>query len=169
MWSVKRLYLLRHAKSSWDEPGLDDRERPLAPRGRKASKVIAKHLREQAITPDLVLCSPARRTRQTLDRLGLDSAEVGFDDELYGAAAGELLGALNRIDDAVGSAMVIGHNPGLQDLALELARSGVEIPAMRSKFPTAALATLEFDGSWGDLAPGGAELTAFVRPKELVS
>jgi phosphohistidine phosphatase len=164
---VRRLYLLRHAKSSWDDPALADRDRPLAQRGRKASKLIAAHLRDEGVAPDLVLCSPAKRTRQTLKRTGLDAGDVRFDDELYAASAGELLAVVNGIDDDVDSAMVIGHNPGVQDLALQLAGSGPEISAMRTKFPTAALATLAFSGSWRGLAPGGAELVAFVKPKQL--
>ena len=164
---MKRLHLLRHAKSSWDEPKLADRERPLAPRGRKASKVIAGHLRDEGIAPDLVLCSPSKRTRQTLQRLELDAAVVRFEDELYAASAGELLAVLNGIGDDVGSAMLIGHNPGIQDLALQLAGSGSDASAMRAKFPTAALATLAFSGSWRELAPGGASLVAFVKPKQL--
>jgi phosphohistidine phosphatase len=165
---MKRLFLLRHAKSSWDESGLADHERPLAKRGRQASKVIAEHLREEKIRPELVLCSPSARTRQTLERIGLgDDAEVRIVDELYGASAGDLLEVLYGVADDVGSVMVIGHNPGIEDLALQLAGSGEELERMREKFPTAALATLEFDGAWGELAPGGAELVAFVKPKEL--
>jgi phosphohistidine phosphatase len=164
---VRRLYLLRHAKSSWDEPGLADRDRPLAPRGRKASKLIAAHLREEGISPELVLCSPSKRTRQTLKRIGIEGGEVWLDDELYAASAGELLGIINGIDDEVTSAMVIGHNPGLQELALQLAGSGPEISTIRTKFPTAALATLAFVGGWSELAPGGADLLAFVKPKQL--
>jgi len=167
MCALRRLYLLRHGKSSWDEPGLADRERPLAARGRKASKLIAGHLRDEGIAPDLVLCSPSKRTRQTLDRLALDAAQVRFEDELYAATGGELLAVLNGIGDDVGSAMLIGHNPGIQDLALQLAGSGSEIGTMRGKFPTAALATVAFEGRWGDLAPGSAELVAFVKPKQL--
>ena len=164
---VKRLFLLRHAKSSWDEPGLADHERPLAARGRKASKLIAAHLRAEGIAPELVLCSPSKRTRQTLQRLELDSGKVRFEDDVYAASAGELLAVLNDVGDDVGSAMLIGHNPGIQDLALQLAGSGPELAAVRSKFPTAALATLAFDRSWRELAPGEADLVAFTKPKQL--
>lgn len=164
---VRQLLLLRHAKSSWDEPGLSDRERPLAARGRRASKLIAKHMRNLRIAPDLVLCSSAKRTQQTLERIGLDSAEVRIEDELYGASAGELLTILNHLPDDFESVMVVGHNPGVEDLTLQLAGSGEELGRVREKFPTAALATLEFDSSWRELAPGTAELVAFVKPKEL--
>ena len=165
---MKRLYLLRHAKSSWDEPGLADRDRPLAPRGERASNSMAKYLRDEGIVPELVLCSPSKRTRETLERLGLgDGTEVRIEDELYAASAGELLGALHEVPDAVESVMVIGHNPGMERLALELAAGGDELDRMREKFPTAALATLELDGTWSELAPGGGELVSFVKPKEL--
>jgi phosphohistidine phosphatase len=167
---MKRLYLLRHAKSSWDEPMLADHDRPLAPRGRRAAKVMAEHLRRRAIAPELVLCSPSRRTRQTLKRLapvlGKD-ADVQIEPELYAAPARDLLEVLHVVPDEVESVMLIGHNPGIQDLALSLASAGSEVPRLRSKFPTAALATLELNGTWRELAPGGAELVSFVKPKEL--
>jgi phosphohistidine phosphatase len=165
---MRRLFLLRHAKSSWDEPGLADRERPLAARGRKASKLIGGHLREEGIAPELVLCSPSVRTRETLKRLGLgDGAEVRIEDELYGASADELLAVLRDLPDELDSVMLIGHNPGIEDLTIRLAGEGEELVRVRDKFPTAALATLELDTSWRGLAPGGAELVAFVKPKEL--
>ena len=164
---MKTLYLLRHAKSSWDEPGLADRDRPLAPRGRRASKVMAEHLRDERIAPELVLCSPSQRTRETLDRIGLEErSEVRIEDDIYGASPGDLIEVLHRVPDDVGSAMLIGHNPSIQDLALTLAAGGA-LDRVREKFPTAALATLELDGNWAELAPGGAELVAFVKPKEL--
>ena len=165
---MKRLYLLRHAKSSWDEPGLPDRDRPLAPRGRRASKVMADHLRDERIAPELVLCSPSQRTRETLERIGLDQrSKVRIEDDIYGASPADLLDLLRRVPDDLESAMLIGHNPAMQELALSLAETGADRERMRQKFPTAALATLELDGSWTELAPGGAELVAFVKPKEL--
>ena len=167
---MKRLYLLRHAKSSWDDPTLADHDRPLAPRGRRASRVMAEHLRRKGISPKLVLCSPSRRTRQTLKRLapGLGkNADVRIEPELYAASAADLLELLHEVPDEVKAVMLIGHNPGIQDLAVSLARGGTEIARVRSKFPTAALATLELNGSWRELAPGSAELVSLVKPKEL--
>jgi phosphohistidine phosphatase len=167
---IKHLFLLRHAKSSWDDPTLADHDRPLAPRGRRAARVIAEHLRRKGIAPELVLCSPSRRTRQTLTRIapGLgENADVQIDSELYTASAAELLEVLREVPDEVQSVMLIGHNPGIQDLALSLARGGSEVVRVRSKFPTAALATLELDGSWRELAPGSAELVSLVKPKDL--
>jgi phosphohistidine phosphatase len=166
----KYLFLLRHAKSSWDDPGLADHERPLAPRGRRAAKVMAKHLERKGIAPELVLCSPATRTRQTLTRLapGLGkNPDVQIEPELYAASAPVLLEVLHEVPDEIESVMLIGHNPGIQDLALSLARGGPEVVRVRSKFPTAGLATLELNGSWRELAPGTAELVSLVKPKDL--
>jgi phosphohistidine phosphatase len=166
---VRDLLLLRHAKSSWDDPELPDRERPLAPRGRRDAGRIARHLRRAGSTPDLVLCSPATRTRETLElvRPALGDAAVLLEDELYAAPAGRLLERVHRVPDSVASLMLIGHNPGLQDLALLLAASGDELERLRTKFPTAALATLAFDEGWDRLARSAAALTAYVVPKQL--
>lgn len=167
---MKKLLLLRHAKSSWDEPGLADQDRPLAPRGRRATKVMAAHLRDVEAAPDLVLCSSAVRTRETLERISSalgDHAEIQIESDLYGASEHELLERLRAVDDAVGSVLLIGHNPGIEQLALALSGSGEQLDAMRVKYPTGALATLEFDGSWRELGPASARLTDFVTPKQL--
>ena len=165
---MRQLFLLRHAKSSWDDPGLADHDRPLAPRGRRAAKLIARHLADEGIEPALVLCSSSVRTRETLDRLGLaDHVAVEVEPRLYAASESELLDRLREVNDDVESVMLIGHNPGIEELALALAGSGEDLDAVARKFPTAALATLEFDGPWSDLGPGDAELTAFVKPKQL--
>jgi phosphohistidine phosphatase len=163
---LKRLFLLRHGKSSWDDEDLADHDRPLAARGRKASERIAKHLRSEGIAPDLVLCSSARRTRETLERVGPDG-DVQVERELYGASASELLERLRRVPDATESVMLIGHNPAIQELTLELSGRGDRLADVERKFPTCALATLALPDGWGELRPGSAELVAFVRPKEL--
>ena len=163
----RRIYLLRHAKSSWKEPGLADHDRPLAGRGRRAARTIRRHLKEQRIEPELVLCSTATRARQTLERIepALGRGGVRVEAELYGAGSAALLARLRHVPTRVRSVMVIGHNPGLQDLALLLARDGSA--ELEEKFPTAALATLAFRGPWADLDRGTAELIAFVRPRDL--
>ena len=166
----RTLHLLRHAKSSWDEPSLSDHDRPLAPRGRSASKKMAGHLRDQGIAPDVVLCSSAVRTQETLKLIRGGFAEealIAVEPDLYGAAAEELLGRLRALDEDLYSVMVIGHNPGMQQLALGLASDGEDLDQVRRKFPTAALATLTFDCDWGELDPGSAQLIAFVRPRDL--
>lgn len=167
---MRRLFLLRHAKSSWDDPTLADIDRPLAPRGRRAAKAMAAHLRESETPPELVLCSPSRRTRQTLDRIAPSLGRgtvVRIEPELYEASAATLLKKLRELPDDVGSVMLIAHNPGTQDLALSLATTDSESPEMVRKFPTAALATMEPEVTWRDLAPGRAKLVSFVRPKDL--
>lgn len=161
MAESKRLLLLRHAKSSWDDPALPDHERPLAPRGRKAAKRIGAHLGNEPI--QLVLCSSARRTRETL-QLVAPPGEVQIEDELYGATAERLMRRLQSVPDEIEEAMLIGHNPAIQDLAVSLSGGAAELA---EKFPTGALATLVWNGSWRALAPGHAELVAFVKPREL--
>jgi len=160
------LHLLRHAKSSWDEPGLDDHERPLAPRGRRAAKQLARHLEDEGIQPELVLCSSARRTVETYEAIGkaLGEPQVRIEDELYAASETQLLEQARGVPAGVGSVMLIGHNPGIQYLAVTLAGSGNELERIRVKYPTAALGTLSFDSTWARLEPGAAALEAFWRP-----
>ena len=169
---TKTLYLLRHLKSSWDDPSLPDRERPLAPRGKKAGKKIARHLRESGIAPELVLCSPAVRTRETFDavRSALGKPEARVLPELYAAADDELLAAVRGVEPAVASVLLVGHNPGLHDLALALTGRGDEEARrrLREKLPTGALVTLSFRaGTWIELMPGSGELVDYVVPRGL--
>jgi phosphohistidine phosphatase len=167
---MKRLYLLRHAKSSWKESGVPDHDRPLARRGRRAAKTMAAHLREEGIAPELVLCSTARRARDTFERIepAFGAPDVRFEPELYHASADALLDRLHEVPDAVESVMLIGHNPSLEMLALELARPGAQVRELAAKYPTAALATFAIPGaSWRELGRGSAELTGFVRPRDL--
>lgn len=161
---MKRLHLLRHAKSSWEDPDLPDHERPLAPRGEKASRRIADHVRGERIAPELVLCSSALRTRQTLAALlpvlGGD-VEVRLENGLYGAGLGEILTRIRQVDESVGSVLVLGHNPTLHELALALTGRDDTL----ERFPTGALASVTFAGAWADLAEGGAELEGFYVPR----
>jgi phosphohistidine phosphatase len=164
----RRLYLLRHAKSSWKDEGLADHDRPLARRGRRAAKAIGRHLREQGVEPELVLCSTARRARETLEGIepALERATIRVEPGLYGAGPAELLARLHEVASPIRSVMVIGHNPGLEQLALLLARQGSR--AHEAKFPTGALATLAFRGpGWAALDHGTAELVEFTRPRDL--
>jgi phosphohistidine phosphatase len=127
---------------------------------------MAEHLRGAGIRPSLILCSSARRARETLDELALEG-EVRIERGLYTASAGQLLERLQRIPDAVESTMLIGHNPAIQRLAVSLAGGGTQLVRVQRKFPTSALATLSFAGDWLGLRPGSAVLAAFVRPKQL--
>jgi phosphohistidine phosphatase len=167
---VKQLFLLRHAKSSWENPDLADHDRPLAPRGRRAAKLIADHLRRERVAPTFVLCSSARRTRETLERIAPAlgaGVSVQIERELYAASEQRLLERVRAVEDDIESLLMIGHNPGLEQLALRLAGSGQKVAALARKYPTGALATLEFSGRWRELDVGIAELTSFVTPKQL--
>jgi phosphohistidine phosphatase len=166
---MRTLYLLRHAKSSWDNPALADHERPLAPRGRRAAKRIAEHMLRSGIEPELVLCSTAVRARQTLElvRAAIPGSSVALEAALYGASADELLARVRRLPDAVGSVMLVGHNPGLQDLALLLAAGDGEAARVEAKFPTGALATLTLTTTWSGLAPAEATLAGYAVPRDL--
>ena len=167
---MRRLHLLRHAKSSWDDPTLRDRDRPLAPRGRRAATRIARWARKHEVRPQLVVSSNAVRARDTLRRVlpGLGEPEVWIEVSLYAASAETLLERVRALPDEVEEAMLVGHNPGLVDLLLLLAEPGELRERAEAKVPTGALATLEADvGRWEDLAPGGARLVAFVVPREL--
>ena len=167
---MKTVYLLRHAKSSWEDPSLDDADRPLAPRGREAATRIAAHMRERGIAPQLVICSPALRARQTLEGLGdaIGDARVEIEPTIYDAHESDLLEALRKVEPEVESTMMIGHNPSMERLALLLAAEGTLLDELRRKYPTGALATLTFDvADWGEVKAGDGELTEFVKPRDL--
>jgi phosphohistidine phosphatase len=133
---------------------------------------MSDHVRSAGIAPALVLCSTARRATETLDAI-LPALEpppdVRREDDLYGATADELVRRLRDVPPSVPSALVIGHNPGLESAALVLAGSGDPslLARLREKMPTGGLATLELDGEWTEAAPGTARLLAFVVPREL--
>ena len=165
------LYLLRHAKSSWVDQTLSDEDRPLAPRGRRDAKRIAQHLVRLGIEPELVLCSSALRTRETLElvrpALGA-TATVSLEAGLYAASSEVLLERIRAVPEPVDSVMLIAHNPGLQQLAVVLASEGAELAQLEAKFPTAALATLTFQTTpWSRLSRADALLAAYVVPKLL--
>jgi phosphohistidine phosphatase len=164
-----RLLLLRHAKSDWGDASLSDHDRPLAARGRRAAELVGAHLSAKGLVPDLVLCSSARRTQETYERLDLGAVEIAVEDELYGAPGDALLARIRRLPEAVGDVLLIGHNPGTQDLAMALAGPdlGEGAVRLREKFPTGALALFEVHGDWSAFAPGKARLAAFVVPREL--
>jgi phosphohistidine phosphatase len=168
---VTQLTLLRHAKSSWADDGQEDRARSLSARGRKAGRGPTRYVRDQGISPDLVLCSPAARTTETLElvRPGLaENVHVQIEESLYGAGARELLERLRGLPESVEWAMVIGHNPGLQQLVVILASDGPRRDRPPPHFPTGALATMRLrEGTWADLGPGRAELVSYVAPREL--
>ncbi|GAB4363212.1 MAG: histidine phosphatase family protein [Kiloniellaceae bacterium] len=172
---MPELLVLRHAKSDWQDAGLDDFDRPLAPRGLKAAPRMGRYLRDLGLQPDLVLCSPARRARETLDLLltALASTpEIGYLKTLYLAPPSRLLAVLRRQSLDCGRILLIGHNPGLHHLALALARDpagrlqGAAAQRLAEKFPTAALARFRVR-AWDTLGEAPAVLEAFVRPRDL--
>lgn len=167
---MKRLYLLRHAKSAWDDPLLRDRDRPLAGRGRKAAKRIGRWARKHDVRPQLVVCSSAVRARQTLERVlpGLGEPAVWIEVTLYAAAGETLFARVRALPEEVDEAMLVGHNPGLMDLALLLAAPGPNRKRARNNVPTGALVQLELDAEhWADVEPGGGQMTRFVVPRDL--
>ena len=163
----RHIVVIRHAKSNWDDPSLEDHDRPLAKRGRKALPPLREHLEGLELHPDLVRCSSALRTRQTLDgirpALG-GNARIEVDSALYGASAQQLLTELRRLDDRVNTVFLIGHNPGAAELVELLADSGKRKAAIDS-FPTAAVAVLSMAGPWSSLQAAGASLESVWTPK----
>ncbi|MEU8032292.1 histidine phosphatase family protein [Streptomyces sp. NPDC049099] len=167
---LRRLVVLRHAKSAWPE-GVEDHRRPLAPRGLRDAPAAGRALADADCLPDLALCSTAVRARRTWE---LASAEWGtpppvrHDRRLYAAGVPELLEVLREAPPEVETLLVVGHNPGLEELVLELAGDGLgdTLERVRVKFPTCAIAVLDWHGSgWAALAPGTALLTSFTVPR----
>jgi phosphohistidine phosphatase len=170
---MKTLYLLRHAKSDWANPNLADLDRPLNERGIKASQRLGELFEAQSINPNLILCSPARRTRQTLSLIAEVTGKdynCRFEADLYETGASHILKLIRHLPDSANSAMIIGHNPGLEMLAHELIRpSNPEaLTRLHEKFPAGGLATLAFHTQhWKDIGPEGGDLVDFVTPREL--
>ena len=171
---MKTLVLLRHAKSAWSDPRLDDHDRPLNARGERAAKAMADHIAREVPRPDLILCSTAVRTRQTLapllKRLERAAPPISLEGGLYLASEGALLRRLQALAEDVTAVLLIGHNDGIGQLAAHLAGDGPTeaLTSLRAKFPTGALAVLRTpDGPWSDLRPGCAKLQEFVRPRDL--
>lgn len=172
---MKTILLLRHAKSAWNDARLDDHERPLSGRGERAAKAMADHIALQEPRPDLILCSTSMRTRQTLapllKRLEGPAPPISLENGLYLASEAMLLAHLRAVPDNVSTVLLIAHNDGIGQLAEALAGDGPAdaLAKLREKYPTGALATLRVpDGPWRDLAPGSAELVAFMRPRDLM-
>ncbi|MFJ6632178.1 SixA phosphatase family protein [Streptomyces sp. NPDC091376] len=166
---LRRLVVLRHAKSAWP-PDVDDRDRPLAERGLRDAPAAGRWLRDADCVPDLVLCSPAVRTRQTWDLVAEQlptSPPVRHDPRLYGADAGELLAVVRETPDTVATLLLVGHNPAVQDLVLQLTAEalGDALDRTREKFPTSAIAVLTQQRSWPEAAAGGSLLTDVAVPR----
>lgn len=169
---MKQLYILRHAKAASEDLYHEDKLRPLNDRGREAAGRLGLHLEEDGIRPTLIYCSASVRTRETLELLLPHlpkEAEVRYEQSLYLASAGTLLALVNGLPEEADSVMIVGHNPGMHVIALELAGNG---PAplrrqLRENFPTAAMASLSFKARWKDIRPEDGTLTAYLTPKTL--
>jgi phosphohistidine phosphatase len=161
---MKTLLLLRHAKSDWDDPSLRDFDRPLAARGKRDAPRIGKALRKRGPLPDLIVSSPAARAKATIHAVtkaaNLDP-EIRFDETVYGASSAELIKLIRGLPDAGSCAMLVGHNPGFEDLVRRLSGSD-------EGMPTAALACIEFQiDHWEDASDGQGKLAWLLTPKQL--
>ncbi len=161
---MKKLYLVRHAKSSWKYPDLMDIERPLNKRGKRDLPRIGSHLKEMGVYPDLLISSPANRAFTTAkgiaEKLGIHGRDIGIDRDLYHANSRKIASIVENIDDQYGSLMLFGHNPGFTDFAEEL--TGAEL----YNVPTCGVVIINLPiKSWQDLKMGAGELEAFIYPK----
>ena len=157
------LYLLRHAKSSWKDASLRDFDRPLKERGKKAADVVGQHLAAEKLQFPLVICSPAQRTRETLQIVLRSSGltiEERFDERIYEASLGDLLQVVWEIPDDKQEVILVGHNPGFEELLAFLTGE-------RRRMPTCALSRIKFEVSWKDIKAGEGSLEWFITPKEL--
>jgi phosphohistidine phosphatase len=170
--SPTRLILLRHAKSAWPDD-VPDHDRPLAPRGRRDAPAAGRWLRKSDCVPDRVLCSTARRARETWElaeeKLGAHPPTV-FEDRVYGASIADLLDLARQTKADVATLLIVGHDPAMRGLTLELVggqpgdAEAEALGRVRVKYPTAAIAVLTFSGSWAGLGPGQARIADFVVP-----
>lgn len=167
------LAILRHAKSSWDDSALDDFDRPLNDRGRKAARRVGREMKARGMRFDQVLASPAARVRETLDEVARGyggELDVRFDDALYGASAEALLGFVRAIPGKAHAPLLVGHDPGLHQLVLRLTRDdGAKLRGrIAAKFPTGALAMIALDATrWDEVEPGSGEIRELILPRDL--
>lgn len=170
---TRTLFLLRHAKSSWDDPALDDFDRPLSERGRRDAPVMAGEMNRRGWFPQRALVSPALRARRTwalADECLPTACETVYEEAIYEASPQAILTAIRGTPGGVTSLVVVGHNPGLEELAALLAGPGSDADALsrlKQKFPTAALARFEVPATWDALGQHAARLSDFVTPKSI--
>lgn len=170
---MKTLYLLRHAKSDWADPGLGDFDRPLNARGRKAARAMGRELRRLGLAAEAIIASPAVRVAETLEGVADGYGgriAVDYNRRLYLAAADTLVEFIHAADDACDRLLLAGHNPGLEQLALRLSRGGALRDEIAVKYPTGALAEIGLPaGRWRDVGPGSGTVERFLRPRDLDS
>jgi phosphohistidine phosphatase len=170
---MKTLTLLRHAKSGWDDPVARDFDRPLNPKGQRAAAMVGRHMKSLALAFDHVVASPAVRVVETLEQVGLGyggDLAPAWDQRIYLASTATLLDVVHDLPAGAEHVLLVGHNPGLEDLVLLLVPDGALRDEVEIKFPTATLAEMTFEiGSWGEVQAGSATLARFVRPRDLDS
>ena len=167
---MKTLTLLRHAKSGWDDPSLSDFARPLNARGREAARAMGRELRALGLAWDRVLASPAARVTETIDGLRESYGPIApvYDETIYLASLEALLDIVRATDDGCATLLVVGHNPGMERLALLLSRGGPLHDEVALKYPTGALAEIAFAiDHWRDVGESGGTLARFLRPRDL--
>lgn len=168
---MKTLTLLRHAKSGWDDPVARDFDRPLNPKGQRAAVAVGKHMRSLGLEFDTVIASPAVRVTETLAQVAIgygSDLAPHWDQRIYLASMPTLLDLVHDLPDAAGSALLVGHNPGLEELVLDLTPDGELRYDVEIKFPTASLAEMTFAvDSWKDVDSGRGTLTRFIRPRDI--
>jgi len=170
---MKRLTILRHAKSSWDDPQLEDFNRPLNDRGWKAARRMGRELEKRGMKFDLVVASTAARVRETIDGLTEKlrlNVEIRFEPRMYAASEEMLLSIVRDIGESAHAPLLVGHNPGLQQLIIALTHSDPDDLRSRveRKFSTAALAAIELPAHrWAEVEPGTGKVTELILPKEL--
>jgi phosphohistidine phosphatase len=161
---MKTLLLLRHAKSSWDNASLRDFERPLAKRGKRDAPRMGEELKLRMPLPDIIISSPATRARETAEAVVQSSgirSRLEFNESIYGASSAELITLIRQLPDSVNCALMVGHNPGFEELVTRLT-------ATDAAMPTAALACIEFQiDHWNDLEDGAGKLIWLLTPKKL--
>ena len=167
----RELLICRHAKSSWKDLSLGDYERPLKGRGRRDAIKMGMYLKENGHLPNYTLSSPARRAAQTVKRLyaamELETNEIHWEPELYLAEPETWLRYLRKIPESTARALIVGHNPGLEELIIELCNHEIAIPEDGKLVPTATLVRLRLTTSWQELEPAGCTLIAIQRPRHL--
>lgn len=168
---MSRLFLMRHAKAGWAEPGMRDFDRPLEPVGRTDADAIGAAMTASAYVPELVLCSSARRARETLDWVirHLDSRRVIFTDALYSTDSAGYVDVIRESGDDVDQVLVVGHNPMMEDVAEALSGDGESRAraVLNFGFPTSGLAVIRFSGCLSGVAPGRGYLEAFLTPSDV--
>jgi phosphohistidine phosphatase len=161
---MRQLILIRHAKSSWSDPALDDFDRPLSKRGKRDAPFMAKLISEKKIHPDLIISSPAKRTKLTAlefaKQFGIKSENILWDDKLYLATFTTLIKKLKQLDNNLKTVFLVGHNPGLTDLQNFLCKEEIE------NIPTCGIVSMKTDKKWSEISSKDFELEFFEYPKK---